>query len=271
MKFRIFVLLTLSLCLSLSYKVSIFPGFRIKCDILKQQRLRHRKFDDDNVSFRDEFPRNPTQTAVLNARGALRNSALVAGFSYILLRKPVQSLSADLKLCSDSLTHLEGPDGKDVFLIGTAHISEESANFVRQVINKVSPDVVMIELDAKRIGRVGESKTLEETGFDIPPQTLSELSERAVQNDQPYFFHLYRQFTSLVSGWVKGAAGLLLGQALSSFYKSIEKLGFVAGGEFVAAVQAGRAIGARILLGDRDVDITLQRLSLALSNTNPDR
>ena len=68
---------------------------------------------------------------------------------------------------------------------------------------------------------------------------------------------------------VKDAGGALLGKALSEFYKSIEKLGFTPGGEFAAAVEEGRKIGARILLGDRDVDITLQRLATAISLTDP--
>jgi len=251
---------------SLSFKIGITKfGEKYGCSRLWQRKEDYQSFSNNNL------PLNPSHIDLANLKGTLRKSVAAIGFSYILLKKRALSVSADIKLCSDSLTHLEGPDGKNVFLIGTAHISEESANFVRQVINKVSPDVVMIELDVKRIGRVGESKSLEEARFDVPPQTLSELSERSARNEQPYFLHLFRQFSSTVSGWVKGAAGLLLGQALSSFYKSIEKLGFVAGGEFVAAVDAGRAIGSRILLGDRDVDVTLQRLSLALSTTSPER
>ena len=50
-------------------------------------------------------------------------------------------------------------------MIGTAHISEESANLVRRTIKTVKPDVVMIELDPKRIGKVvGSNQTLEEAG-----------------------------------------------------------------------------------------------------------
>lgn len=61
----------------------------------------------------------------------------------------------------------------------------------------------------------------------------------------------------------------VLGKALGSFYKNVEKLGFTAGGEFKAAVEEGRKLGSRILLGDRDVDITLERLAIAISNTDP--
>ena len=43
------------------------------------------------------------------------------------------------------------------------------------------------------------------------------------------------------------------------------------GGEFKTAVVEGRKVGASILLGDRDVDITLQRLSGALASYPSER
>ena len=74
-----------------------------------------------------------------------------------------------------------------------------------------------------------------------------------------------------VLGWSQRAAGAALGKVLAGFYKSVEKLGFVAGGEFKAAVTEGRKIDAKILLGDRNVDITLARLASALSKTDRTR
>jgi len=58
---------------------------------------------------------------------------------------------------------------------------------------------------------------------------------------------------------------------LSRFYESIEKLGFTVGGEFSAAVQEARSLNVPVLLGDRDVDVTLQRLAEALSRTDSKR
>ena len=45
-----------------------------------------------------------------------------------------------------------------------------------------------------------------------------------------YAFNWLRDYT---------VGGALLGRVLSEFYKSVEKLGFVAGGEFKAAVEEG--------------------------------
>ena len=39
----------------------------------------------------------------------------------------------------------------------------------------------------------------------------------------------------------------------------------------MAAVEEGRKLNAKVLLGDRDVDITLQRLASALSTTDAEK
>jgi pheromone shutdown protein TraB len=64
--------------------------------------------------------------------------------------------------------------------------------------------------------------------------------------------------------------GAIVGKVLSSFYKSAESIGFESGGEFKAAVIEGKLVGAKILLGDRDVDITLQHLAAAFQKSAPD-
>ena len=41
-------------------------------------------------------------------------------------------------------------DGKEIILVGTAHISQESVETVRQVIETQAPDTVCVELDSQR-------------------------------------------------------------------------------------------------------------------------
>ena len=83
--------------------------------------------------------------------------------------------------------------------------------------------------------------------------------------------YIYTHFSSNNIQLKFKLAGAALGKALGSFYKNVEKLGFTAGGEFQAAVDEGMKIGAKILLGDQDVDITLQRLAAAISSTSPEK
>jgi hypothetical protein len=171
--------------------------------------------------------------------------------------------------CSESISVLTNGN-KKVIVIGTAHISEESAKLVERTIRKVNPNTVMIELDPKRIENFSNITALANYGFDTPAFALSE--ERSYQTDnqllnrQPNLFvSIINSIKSIIGEAFQVLSGALLGTLLSQFYRSIEKLGFTAGGEFKTAIKEARKVGARILLGDRDVDITLQHLSTALA------
>ena len=53
-------------------------------------------------------------------------------------------------------------EGKEIFIIGTAHISQNSADLVREVISNEKPDVVCVELDQQRYKALSERKRWEE-------------------------------------------------------------------------------------------------------------
>ena len=46
--------------------------------------------------------------------------------------------------------HVLCVDGREIIIVGTAHISRESADLVREVIDKEDPDCVCVELDPQR-------------------------------------------------------------------------------------------------------------------------
>ena len=54
-------------------------------------------------------------------------------------------------------------------IVGTAHISEESVEVVKRTINRVKPDVVMIELDVKRLGKVSEADMAQKALSSLQP------------------------------------------------------------------------------------------------------
>ena len=66
---------------------------------------------------------------------------------------PVQEYSTDVH-------HITIND-KEYFIIGTAHISQYSADLVREVINKEKPDIVCVELDSQRYKALSEKKRWE--------------------------------------------------------------------------------------------------------------
>ncbi|MBN2850042.1 MAG: TraB/GumN family protein, partial [Erysipelotrichaceae bacterium] len=52
-------------------------------------------------------------------------------------------------------------ENKEIYLIGTAHVSQESADEVRRVVEEVQPDAVAIELDKGRYQALTDGKSWE--------------------------------------------------------------------------------------------------------------
>ena len=63
-------------------------------------------------------------------------------------------------------------------------------------------------------------------------------------------------------------ASQAIGNGIKGMYSKLESEGFSAGEEFVVAVREGLSCGSDIVLGDQDVEVTLRRLTEALSKTD---
>jgi pheromone shutdown-related protein TraB len=118
---------------------------------------------------------------------------------------------------------------KEVFLVGTAHVSERSIRDVRETIEAVRPDVVCVELDETRYRNLVDSDRWKRTNV----------------------LEVIR----------KGQATYLLASLiLASFQRRIgKKLGVMPGAELAEGVRAAREIGAEVVLADRDIKLTLKR------------
>jgi pheromone shutdown-related protein TraB len=120
-------------------------------------------------------------------------------------------------------------DGRRIVLVGTAHISQESVELVRSVIERERPDAVCVELDPRRMEALSQRKVWE--GLDL---------REVIRKRQ--------------------LATLLLNLMLSSYQKRLGgKLGVMPGSELLEAVEVARAQGVPVVLCDRDVRITLRR------------
>lgn len=118
---------------------------------------------------------------------------------------------------------------REIFLIGTAHISKESVDLVRQVIAEERPDCVCVELDEKRYEALAKRKTWE----------LLDLRE------------IIRK---------KQLATLLINMILASYQKRLgDQMGVKPGTELLEAVQEAEKYGIPVALCDRDVRVTLRR------------
>lgn len=118
---------------------------------------------------------------------------------------------------------------KEIILIGTAHISRESINLVNKTINDEKPDTVGVELCDQRYKTITNKKKWQHTKIT-----------QIIKEGKTHLF----------------LANLLL----SSFQKRIGKdLKIDPGAEMIEAIKTGKKNSAKIVLLDRDIQITLKR------------
>jgi len=129
----------------------------------------------------------------------------------------------------ENVTHLH-IDDKEIILVPTAHVSQESVELVKEVIDKEQPDSVCIELDDKRYENIKNPKAWEET--DIIKVIKA-----------------------------KRVGFMIANLALSSYQKRLaEKLGTKVGGEMLQGIESAEEIGADLVLADRDIQTTFLRI-----------
>ncbi|KAK6936401.1 TraB/PrgY/GumN family [Dillenia turbinata] len=135
-----------------------------------------------------------------------------------------------------------------IWLIGTTHISKDSALDVQRVINAVKPDNVVVEL-SEFIFRAGIMYSSDDN--ELKQQMRSSMFSLSGTG----FFGAVGRSINL-GGQMALALRLLLA-AFSSKISSDVNRPF--GDEFRAARKVAEAIGAQIVLGDRPIEITLER------------
>ncbi len=118
---------------------------------------------------------------------------------------------------------------KTILLVGTAHISQQSADLVEQVIEQEQPDTVCIELDEKRYAALSRRQRWE--NLDLKQVIRS-----------------------------KQLSTLLVNLVLASYQKKLGgQLGIMPGTELLAAARTAERHDIPVQLCDRDVRVTLRR------------
>jgi len=121
-------------------------------------------------------------------------------------------------------------DGKEVYLVGTAHVSKESVDDVRTSIEQLRPDTICVELCKARYTTLTQKDLWQK--MDI--------------------FKIIKE---------KKAVFLLAQLILTSFYRRLgQKLGIQPGAEMIEAIKLAEKNKAQLVLADRDIDITLKRV-----------
>jgi len=120
-------------------------------------------------------------------------------------------------------------DDRDIILVGTAHISQDSVDTVRDVINEEQPDTVCVELDRQRF--------------------------QALQDQNRW------ESLNIIQVIKKGQMPFLMANlALASFQKRMGlQTGVKPGAELAAAAETAQSHGMTVELVDRDIRTTLLR------------
>ncbi|NLH40764.1 MAG: TraB/GumN family protein [Planctomycetes bacterium] len=129
----------------------------------------------------------------------------------------------------ERVTHVRVGD-KDVYLVGTAHISQDSVEDVRTTVEQVRPDAICVELCKAR-------------------------HQAMTQADN------WRKMDIVKVVRQKKAVFLLAQLIMSSFYRRLgEKLGVQPGAEMIEGIRLAESTGAQLVLADRDIEVTLKRV-----------
>ncbi|WP_332631918.1 TraB/GumN family protein [Halalkalibacter flavus] len=120
--------------------------------------------------------------------------------------------------------------GKELILIGTAHVSKQSAEQVKEVIELEKPDTVCVELDDQRYQSIKDANKWKD--MDI--------------------FKVIKE---------KKATLLLMNLIIGSFQKRMAKqFGIKPGQEMIQGIDSAEEIGANLVLADRNIQITFARI-----------
>ena len=132
-------------------------------------------------------------------------------------------------MTEENITRIHIND-KELILIGTAHVSKQSAEQVKQVIEEERPDSVCVELDEQRYRSIKEGDQWKNT--DI--------------------FQVIKD---------RKATLLLMNLAISSFQRRMAKqFGIKAGQEMIQGIESADEMGAELVLADRNIQITFSRI-----------
>jgi pheromone shutdown-related protein TraB len=119
--------------------------------------------------------------------------------------------------------------GREIIIIGTAHVSRESIEEVSRVIREKKPDMVCVELDADRYASISQKESWEK--LDITK--------------------VFREGKGFL---------LIANLILSGFQRRMgNELGVKPGEEMKTATETARELGIPYSLCDREVQITLRR------------
>ncbi len=145
------------------------------------------------------------------------------------MNKTGNQVMIEIKEEKQNVHHIRFSHERDLYLVGTAHVSRQSVELVEEIINEIEPDTICVELDDQRYKSLMKKQNYED--MDII---------RIIREKQLFFF---------------------IGQFIMASYqkKIATKTGSRPGMEFKKAIEMGEEKGIRMIMADRNIGVTLKR------------
>ena len=135
----------------------------------------------------------------------------------------------DILLTKDNITRIDY-EGKEIILLSTAHVSKQSVELVKRVVEQEKPDSICVELDEDRLHQL-----------DNPDEWKNTDITKVIRANKVGF--------------------LLASLILSSYQKKMaEKLDTKVGQEMVQGIICARESGTELVLADRKIQTTFLRM-----------
>jgi len=169
----------------------------------------------------------------------------------LTLSSPLRSIVTHISPTT-SLLRSNAKDN-EVYLLGTAHVSDASTQEVVELIRLVQPATVFVELDPARAAQLRNRSGTENDHAESAPFDITNLTSHP-----------------LLSGVLGKAAGLPpnFSQILESAPALLKRIGWFPpqGGEMKAALEEADRIGARCVYGDVEFSQTMRELKGAVGS-----
>jgi len=277
---------------------------RLSTTTTNQESLREEHSLEENSQSRRAWFQSLAKQALWTA--AASSAAWGAPRPYPALAALPDVVSSKA-VCDPTVTVWQRDGERLLYLLGTAHISEISAELAASLVRDTLPNAVFVELDLKRVGRLPppQARAVSDAlpaatspdALAAPPGTTRVVIPAVVPTTAMISTESAAAAASFSSdlaigsseGATSGAGEAALapprrpnwfqrramdfatgavGSALKGMYSNLGEAGFKPGEEFAAAIREGQRIGASIVLGDQDVEFTLRRLTQALAATD---
>jgi len=148
----------------------------------------------------------------------------------------------------------------EIYLLGTAHVSDESTREVIELINLVQPTTVFVELDSGRAAQLRRSSAGSSNAGATTTMTFDDLNLSSITKHP-----MFASFASAIPGLSTNLARVLQTVA-PDILRRISWLPSQ-GGEMLAAITEADRLGIRCVYGDVEISQTMTDMKSAVSTS----